>query len=53
MGRVATQTVTGNLLCSMWFMTHKTIGDLAVYLMAERTGLFGMAALIIGKILGF
>ena len=51
MGRMATQTVTGNLLRSMGFMTLGAIGDLAVDLMAERTGLLGMGALKIGKVL--
>ena len=51
MGRMATQTVTGNLLRSMGFMTVGAIGDPAVDLMAERTGLLCMGALKIGKIL--
>ena len=53
MGRMATQTVTGHLFNSMRFVTTGTIGDLAMYLMAESTGLLGMGTLIIGKILAW
>ena len=51
MRRVTTQTVTCNLLRNMGFMTFGAIGDLAVYLMTERTGLLRMGALKIGKVL--
>ena len=50
-GRMATQTVTGHLALCVGFMTTGTIGDLAVYFMAERTGLLGMGTFIIDKIL--
>ena len=48
---MATKAVTRHLAFSMRFMTLGTIGDLAVYFMAERTGLLGMCAFIIGKVL--
>jgi hypothetical protein len=49
--RMASQTVTGRLTRSMGLMAHGTIGDLAVYFMAERTGQLCMGTFIIDKIL--
>lgn len=51
MGRVTSQTVTGHLAFSVGLMTRGTIGDLAVYIMTERTGLLSMGTFIIDKIL--
>ena len=51
MGRMATQTIRGHLTLCMGFMTLETIRDLAVYFMAERTGLLRMGTLVIGEIL--
>jgi hypothetical protein len=48
--RMAAKTVTDHLALGMGFMTLGTIGDLAVYLMAERTGLLCMSALIIDEV---
>ncbi len=48
---MASEAVRGHLALSMGFMTLGTIGDLAVYFMTERTGLLGMCAFIIGKVL--
>jgi hypothetical protein len=51
MSWMATKTVAGYLGRFMWLMTSGTIGDLAVHLMTEGTGLLGMCTLIGGKIL--
>jgi len=51
MSRMAAETVTGNLAFDMGFMALGTVRDLAMDLVAERTGLFGMGTLVIGKIL--
>ena len=50
-GRMTAKAITGYLILSMRFMAHGTIGDLAVYLVAECTGLLCMGALVIGKVL--
>ena len=44
-GRMASQTIRGHLALGMGFMALETIRDLAVYLMAERTGLLCMGLL--------
>jgi len=51
MGRMAAQTVAGNLTGCMRFVALGTIRDLAVDLMAEGAGLLGMGRLVIGEIL--
>ena len=48
---MAAKTVTDHLALGMGFMTLGTIGNLAVYLMTERTGLLCMGALIIDEVL--
>lgn len=53
MGRMTGQTVTGHLALSVGLMTRGTIGDLAVYIMAESTGLLCMGTCIVGKILSW
>jgi hypothetical protein len=50
-GRMTSQTIRGHLARGMGFMTIRAIRDLAVYLMAESTGLLGMGAYEVGKIL--
>lgn len=51
MCRMAAETVTGHLPLSMGLMALGTIGNLAVDLMAEGTGFFGMGTFIVGEIL--
>jgi hypothetical protein len=53
MGRMTAKAITGYLVLCMRFMTHGTIWDLAVYLVAERAGLLCMSAFIIGKVLAW
>ena len=48
---LAAKTVARHLPFGMRFMTLGTVGDLAVDFMAEGTGLLGMGALIVDKIL--
>ena len=45
------QTVTGHLAFSVGLMTGGTIGNLAMYIMTESTGLLCMGTFIISKIL--
>jgi hypothetical protein len=51
MRRMAPEAVRGHLALSMGFMTLRTIGDLAVYLVAESTELLGMSAFKVSKVL--
>ena len=48
---MAGQTDTGHLTFSVGLMAGGTIGDLAMYIMTESTGLLCMGTFIIGKIL--
>lgn len=51
MGRMTAKTVRCCLGCLMGIMTVGTFRDFPMHIMAECTGLFGMGAFIIGKIL--
>ena len=48
---MAAKTITGLLSLGMGLMTHGTVWNLAMHLMAERTGLLSMGTRIIGEIL--
>jgi hypothetical protein len=50
-GRMTSETIGSQLTRGMGFMTIGAVRNLAVDIMAEGTGLLGMGALIVGKIL--
>jgi hypothetical protein len=51
MRRMATKAITGHLALGMGLMTFRTVGNPAMHIVAESTGLLSMGTLKIGKIL--